>query len=64
MGNSLNLSPLVIILSLTVWGSIWGIAGMFLCVPLTVILVIILSHFEPTRGIAILLSSNGRIGRD
>ncbi|MEZ5826019.1 MAG: AI-2E family transporter [Geminicoccaceae bacterium] len=63
MGNSLNLSPLVIILSLTLWGSIWGIAGMFLCVPITVSLAIILSYFELTRPVAILLSSDGRIGR-
>ncbi|MCB2011154.1 MAG: AI-2E family transporter [Geminicoccaceae bacterium] len=63
MGNSLNLSPLVIILSLTLWGSIWGIAGMFLCVPITVSIAIILSHFELTRPVAILLSSDGSIGR-
>lgn len=63
MGNSLNLSPFVIILSLTVWGAMWGVAGMFLCVPLTVIIMIILSHFEPTRPVAILLSGNGSVGR-
>ena len=61
MGSSLNISPLVVILSLALWGSIWGIAGMFLCVPLTVIAMIILSYFERTRPIAILLSGDGRI---
>lgn len=61
MGNSLNLSPLVILLSLGLWGSIWGITGMFLCVPITVIGMIICSHFPQTRPIAILLSSNGSI---
>lgn len=61
MGNSLNLSPLVILLSLSLWGSIWGVSGMFLCVPITVIGTIICSHFPQTRPIAILLSSNGRI---
>jgi len=60
-GSSLNISPLVVILSLALWGSIWGIVGMFLCVPLTVIAMIILSYFERTRPIAILLSGNGRI---
>ena len=60
-GSSLNISPLVVILSLALWGSIWGIVGMFLCVPLTVIAVIVLSYFEPTRPIAILLSGNGKI---
>jgi len=59
MGKSLNLSPLVIIISLVVWGSIWGIVGMFLCVPIMVILNIILAKFDSTRPIAILLSSKG-----
>jgi len=61
MGKSLNLSPLVIIISLVVWGSIWGIVGMFLCVPIMVILNIILAKFDSTRPIAILLSSKGRL---
>ena len=60
-GSSLNISPLVVILSLALWGSIWGIVGMFLCVPLTVIAMIILSYFERTRPVAILLSGDGRI---
>jgi AI-2 transport protein TqsA len=61
MGKSLNLSPLVIIISLVVWGSIWGIVGMFLCVPIMVILNIILAKFDSTRPIAILLSSKGKL---
>ena len=63
MGNSLNLSPLVVMLSLALWGSIWGIAGMFLSVPFTVILMIIFSHFPKTKPIAIILSQNGEIGK-
>jgi len=59
MGKSLNLSPLVIILSLAIWGSIWGIVGMFLCIPIMVILNIILAKFEKTRAIAIMLSAHG-----
>ncbi|MFP3943619.1 MAG: AI-2E family transporter [Alphaproteobacteria bacterium] len=61
MGRSLNLSPFVIILSLAVWGFMWGVAGLFLAVPLTVILMIICSHFGPTRWLAILLSRDGQI---
>lgn len=59
MGNTLNLSPLVVMLSLTLWGSIWGISGMFLSVPITVIMLIIFAHFERTRYIAVLLSGTG-----
>ena len=60
-GKSLNLSPLVTILSLALWGQIWGVTGMILSVPITVILVIVFSQFEKTRPIAIMLSENGEI---
>lgn len=61
MGSSLNLSPLIILLNLSLWGLIWGIPGMFLCVPLLVISTIVFSHVPQTRSIAILLSKNGQI---
>ncbi|MBM3645831.1 MAG: AI-2E family transporter [Alphaproteobacteria bacterium] len=61
MGRSLNLSPLVVIASLMVWGQLWGVVGMFLCVPIMVVLLIVLAHFEGTRPIAVLLSANGQI---
>lgn len=62
MGNRLNLSPIVILLSLGLWGSIWGIPGMFLCVPITVIIMIVCSYFPAARPVAILLSGNGQVG--
>jgi len=61
MGRSLNLSPFVIILSLMVWGTVWGVIGMFLCVPIMVIVMIVLANFEQTRPVAVLLSADGRI---
>ena len=61
MGQSLNLSPFIIIVSLAVWGTLWGVVGMFLCVPITVIAMIVLAHFERTRPVAVLLSSDGKI---
>lgn len=63
MGKSLNLSPLVIILSLGLWGKIWGVTGMFLCVPITVILNIVLSKFKATRPISIILSARGSVAK-
>lgn len=63
MGNRLNLSPIVILLSLGLWGSVWGIPGMFLCVPITVIIMIICSYFPNTRPIAVLLSGDGQVAR-
>lgn len=61
MGNSLNLSPLVTILALIVWGQIWGITGMLLSTPITVVMVIVFSQFDSTRRVAIMLSQNGDI---
>ena len=61
MGQSLNLSPLVILIALGLWGSIWGILGMFLSVPITVMMMIIFAHFKKTKPIAILLSQDGQV---
>jgi len=62
MGNSLNISSLVVILSLSLWGWIWGIVGMLLAVPITVMLIIVFAQIPSTKGIAILLSEKGIIG--
>ena len=57
----MNISALVTILSLTLWGAIWGITGMILSVPITMIMILIFSQFDSTRGVAILLSEKGII---
>ena len=61
LGSSMNISPLVAILSLSIWGVLWGVVGMLLSVPITVIMVIIFAQFESTRPVAIMLSEKGRI---
>jgi predicted PurR-regulated permease PerM len=61
MGHSLNMSPFAIILSLAFWGTIWGIVGMFLSVPIIVLVMIVCAHVPSWRWIAILLSKDGRI---
>ncbi len=43
-GDQLGLNPLVILISLLLWGYLWGIVGMFLSVPLTAVIKIILSN--------------------
>ncbi len=58
-GDSLNMDPTVVLLSLAVWGALWGGIGMFLSTPLTVALMLILAQFDGTRWIAILLSEDG-----
>lgn len=61
MGKGLNISPLIMLLSLAVWGSIWGVVGMFLAVPLMVVVMIICANFEATRPVAIILSEDGQL---
>ncbi len=61
MGNSLNISALVVLISLAFWGFLWGIPGMILSVPITVVMIIVFSEFPSTKPIAILLSENGHV---
>jgi predicted PurR-regulated permease PerM len=56
-GHRLDVSPLLILLSLAFWGMLWGIVGMILAVPMLVILKIILENIKETRPIAILISN-------
>ncbi|HWE98684.1 MAG TPA: AI-2E family transporter [Caulobacteraceae bacterium] len=58
-GDSLNMDPLVVLLSLAFWGALWGLAGMFLSTPLTVLAMMILAQIPGARWIAVLLSANG-----
>ncbi len=62
MGDRLNLSSFVILLSLVLWGAVWGPVGMFLAVPIMVIVMIVLAQFPSTRPIAIGLSRSGVVG--
>ncbi len=61
VGKSLNVSPMVTITALALWGKLWGIMGMLLSVPITVIMIIILSQFESTQKVAIILSEKGEL---
>jgi AI-2 transport protein TqsA len=56
MGESLDLHPVVVLLSLIFFGTIWGIIGMFLAVPITAVVKILLQRFGYTRAIADLIA--------
>lgn len=64
MWNKLNLSPLVIIISLWFWWALWWVVGMLLSVPIMVIINIILAKMPVTRPIAILLSEKWELQVD
>jgi len=55
LGSRLGLSPLVVLLSLVVWGYLLGVAGMFFAVPLTIILKIVLDSTDDMRSLSVLL---------
>jgi len=59
MGDSLDLHPVAILISLIFWGMLWGIVGMLLATPITAVLKILLEKFEGTRPMAELLA--GRV---
>jgi predicted PurR-regulated permease PerM len=58
LGDQLDLSPLLLLLSLIFWGYVWGIVGMILSVPIMSMIKIVLSKFEGTKSVAILMSYN------
>ena len=58
MGRGMGLSTLVVFLSLIIWGYLLGLVGMFLSVPLTMMLKIILENNEKTEPFAALLGTD------
>ena len=57
-GKSLNLSPIVILISLIFWGYIWGIMGMMLAVPLTSALKIFFGNIPTLNPLAEIISAD------
>jgi len=56
-GVQLNLSPFVILVSLSIWGFIWGVAGMFLAVPITSVIQIVCANVESLKPFAVMIGS-------
>lgn len=56
MGKSLNMSPLVVIVSLIFWGFIWGAIGMILAVPISSAIQIVCSNIETLKPISIIMA--------
>jgi predicted PurR-regulated permease PerM len=57
MGDTLDLSPVVILISLMFWGIIWGVVGALLSVPIAVMIKIICENVEALDFVAVLMSA-------
>lgn len=57
MGERLNLSPVVILVSLLLWGWLWGVAGAILSVPVASTIKIVCDNVDPLKPLGVLMSS-------
>ncbi|MBR1895513.1 MAG: AI-2E family transporter [Pyramidobacter sp.] len=57
MGDSMNLSPVIILISLLMWGWLWGVAGALLSMPIAGILKIVCDNVEPLQMVGVLMGS-------
>jgi predicted PurR-regulated permease PerM len=58
MGDNLNLSPMVILLSLVFWGWLWGITGALLAVPIAAAIKIVCENIEMLKPAGVLMGSD------
>lgn len=56
-GQRLNLTPIMVLISLIFWSWLWGIVGMLICVPLTSALNILLKQLDPDNIVSAIISS-------
>lgn len=64
IGRSVNLSPFVVLVALSIWTTLWGLPGAILAIPMTAGVVSILAEIPSTRPFAIMLSSDGGVVLD
>lgn len=57
IGEHVGISPLVVLISLVVWGWIWGFTGMVIAVPMTVIIKIVCENIPFMEPVSILLGT-------
>lgn len=57
LSRKLNLSSVFVLISLIFWGWVWGIAGMFLAVPIAAVIKIVFENIKPLQPLALLMGS-------
>jgi predicted PurR-regulated permease PerM len=58
MGDNLGISPLAVLISLSIWGFLWGFMGMILAVPMTVMVKIVCENIPVLEPVSVLLGSH------
>ena len=64
MGERLNLSPVVILVSLLFWGWLWGVVGALLSVPIAAAIMILCENVEALHPIAVLMGSGKKYQKE
>lgn len=60
MGDKLNISPVIVFISIFFWGYLLGGIGVLLCIPLTLVVIMILENIDSTKWIAEIMRYNGK----
>ena len=58
-GTAVSVSPFMVLFAVFFWGTLWGIAGAFIGVPILIALATVCSRHRPSCPIAVLLSADG-----
>jgi AI-2 transport protein TqsA len=64
MGDQLNLSPVVVLLSLLFWGWLWGVVGALISIPIAAAIKIICENIETLHPISVMMGSGKTYQRE
>jgi predicted PurR-regulated permease PerM len=64
MGDQLNLSPVVVLLSLLFWGWLWGIVGALLSIPIAAAIKIVCENIQTLHPISVMMGSGKTFQRE
>lgn len=61
-GRMIGISPVVVLISILVWGYVWGVGGALLAVPVTVLIMNLALRAPGLKGLGLMLSNRRDIG--
>jgi predicted PurR-regulated permease PerM len=64
MGDQLNLSPVVVLLSLLFWGWLWGIVGALISIPIAAAIKIVCENIKTLHPISVMMGSGKSYRRE